>query len=78
MDVRTPENIRSNIRKNAWTCVKVTNKLANTDSVKSIIKDSKWNRFHLIVKCYRFLHDVNDVSMSDVKDNDNVNRTEKG
>ena len=78
MDVRTPENIQSNIRNNAWTCVTVTDKLGNTDSLKSIIKDNKWNRFHLIIKGNRFLHYVNNFLMSDVTDKDKVNRTEKG
>lgn len=78
MDVSTSENIQSNIRNNAWTCVTVTNKLGEIDSLKSTIKNNQWNRFHLIIKGNRMLHYINDVLMSDVTDNDKVNRTEKG
>lgn len=79
--INTPENASSigdNVKNNAWTNVVVTDTLASRQSLKSSIRNSDWNECHLIVKGNRLLHYVNGVLMSDVTDNDTVNRKFSG
>jgi Domain of Unknown Function (DUF1080) len=42
------------------------------------IKVNDWNEYHLVVNGNRMLHYVNGVLMSDVTDNDTVNRRFRG
>ena len=70
--------IKDNIKDNAWTKSIVTSSLGNLDSLKSFIKNGDWNEYHLIVKGNRLLHYINGVLMSDVTDNDIVNRKLSG
>lgn len=74
----TPESVRAKVQKNAWTELKVTGSLGNTDSLKTKIKTEDWNEIHLIVKGNRLQHYVNGILMSDVIDNDAVNGKSKG
>jgi hypothetical protein len=71
------ESVRDNVKNNAWTKVEIK-KSWNKDSLKTFIKDSDWNEVHLIVKGNRLQHYVNGVLMSDVTDDDAVNRKMKG
>jgi Domain of Unknown Function (DUF1080) len=76
-----PENegsFRSNIKNNAWLGMTVTGSLGSSDSLKSLIKNEDWNEFHLIVKGNRLQHYVNGVLMSDVTDDDAINRKSSG
>lgn len=73
-----PAPLQQHIRNNAWTETTVTASLGNPDSLKNLIKTGDWNRVHLIVKANRMLHYVNDVLMSDVTDNDTINRRFSG
>ena len=50
----------------------------NKDSLQNFIKSEDWNEVHLVVKGNRLMHYVNGVLMSDVTDNDAVNRKMKG
>jgi hypothetical protein len=52
----------------------VNSLLANSDSLKSYLKKNDWNEVHLIVKGNRMRHFINGVLMSEVTDNDTVNR----
>ena len=70
--------LANNIRNNAWTRTKVTASLGNLDSLKRTIIGGDWNRIHLVVKGNRMLHYVNGVLMSDVTDNDTLNRSTSG
>jgi hypothetical protein len=70
--------VRDNVKNNAWTNLKVTGSLGNIDSLKSHIKAEDWNEVHLVIKGNRLQHFVNGVLMSDVTDNDTVNRKMKG
>lgn len=70
-------SVRDNVKNNAWTKVEIK-KSWNKDSLKTFIKDSDWNEVHLIVKGNRLQHYVNGVLMSDVTDDDAVNRKMKG
>ena len=74
----TPESVRAKVKNNAWTDLKITGSLGNTDSLKTKIKNEDWNTFHLIIKGNRLLHYVNGILMSDVTDNDLINGKSKG
>ena len=52
----------------------VTGSLGSSDSLRSLIKANDWNAVHIIAKGNRLQHYVNGVLMSDVTDNDEVNR----
>lgn len=68
------ESFRNNIKNNAWLGMNVTGSLGTSDSLKSLIKSEEWNEFHLIVKGNRLQHYINGVLMSDVTDEDAINR----
>jgi hypothetical protein len=70
-------SVKDNIKNNAWTKVDVE-KSMNKDSLQNFIKSEDWNEVHLVVKGNRLMHYVNGVLMSDVTDNDAVNRKLKG
>ncbi len=56
----------------------VTKSLGTEESLLSHIKKDDWNEVHLIVKGNHMLHYVNGVLMSEVTDNDAVNRKMEG
>ncbi len=74
----TPEDVRANVKNNAWTGLTVVGSLGSSDSLQTLIKPENWNTFHLVVKGNHLQHYINDVLMSDVTDDDAVNRKEKG
>lgn len=74
----TAEELRAKVKNNAWSDLKVTGSLGNSDSLKTKIKNQDWNSFHLIVKGNRLQHYINDILMSDVTDNDLINGKSKG
>ncbi len=69
--------VKDNVKNNAWTKVDIE-KSMNKDSLQNFIKSEDWNEVHLVVKGNRLKHYVNGVLMSDVTDNDPVNRKMKG
>ncbi|QNF34495.1 DUF1080 domain-containing protein [Adhaeribacter swui] len=73
-----PASFRANVKNNAWQAREVTGSLGKSDSLQTLIKSNDWNEFHLIIKGNRLQHYVNGVLMSDVTDNDTVNRKMKG
>ncbi|MEO5985219.1 MAG: DUF1080 domain-containing protein, partial [Ferruginibacter sp.] len=79
--INSPENstpLKNNIKNNAWTKTIVAASLGDADSLKAHIKNEDWNECHLIVKGNRLLHYINGILMSDVTDNDTVNRKFSG
>lgn len=70
--------IAGNVKNNAWQLRKVTGSLGSSDSLKTLIKYEDWNSVHLIVKGNRLQHYVNGILMSDVTDDDTINRKFKG
>ena len=69
--------VQDNVKNNAWTKVEVVKSL-DRDSLKNFIKSEDWNEVHLIIKGNRLQHYVNGVLMSDVTDNDKINRKMAG
>lgn len=70
--------MESHLARNAWTIAIVTGSLGNTDSLKMKIKDNDWNELHLVAKGNHLQHFINGVLMSDVTDDDTVNRKSEG
>ena len=66
------------IKDNQWTRSTLKESLGNVDSLKATIRMGDWNQVHLVVKGNRMRHYINDVLMSDVTDNDTVNRRFSG
>jgi len=73
-----PGSLRASIKNNAWSKREITGSLGNIDSLKSAIKAGDWNTCHIIAKGNRLQHYINGVLMSDVTDNDTVNRKMEG
>ena len=71
------ESIPSLVKNNVWTASVVKAALGDIDSLKEHINDG-WNDCHLIVKGNHLQHFINGVLMSDVTDNDPVNRKFSG
>jgi len=70
--------VRDNVKNNAWLHTVVDESLGNIDSLRTFIKSEDWNECHLVVKGNRLQHYINGVLMSDVTDNDAVNRKMEG
>ncbi len=72
------DSLKQNIKANCWQTREITGTLGSSDSLKTKIKSNDWNQVHLIVKGNTLQHYINDVLMSEVIDNDSINRTFKG
>ncbi|MEX2232722.1 MAG: DUF1080 domain-containing protein [Cyclobacteriaceae bacterium] len=75
---KNPDSLRANVKNNAWTMREVTASLGSKDSLRSLIKSNDWNTCHIIANGNRLQHFINGVLMSDVTDNDAVNRKLNG
>lgn len=73
-----PESFRATVKNNAWQKREVTKSLGHIDSLKSVIKSGDWNTCHIIAKGNHLQHFINGVLMSDVTDNDTLNRKMNG
>lgn len=73
-----PGSLRANVVRNAWSKREVTGSLGDIDSLKQAIRSGDWNTCHIIAKGNRLQHYINGVLMSDVTDNDSVNRKMEG
>ncbi len=73
-----PESLKANIKNNAWQSFEKIEALDYSDSLVKVIKKGDWNQCHLIINGNRMQHYVNNILMSDVTDNDVINRKNKG
>src|SRR5690606_12634383 len=73
-DAQAAGSIRDHVNKNAWTLREVTGSLGDPDSLRSVIKQNDWNTCHIVARGNNLQHFINGVLMSDVTDNDTVNR----
>ena len=67
-------SFKDNIKNNAWTKAIVTGSLGTRDSLKQFIRKGDWNECHLVVNGNHLKHYINDALMSEVTDNDTINR----
>jgi len=72
------DSLTSHIKNNQWLPKIVTGSLGDSAALRSAIKVDDWNEYHIVVKGNHMLHYVNGVLMSDVTDNDTVNRRFNG
>jgi len=77
-DPDVPGSLRANVEKNAWLGREVLASLGNSDTLRTQIKDGDWNECHLIIQGNRLQHFINGVLMSEVIDNDTINRKSSG
>ena len=72
------QTLKDQIKNNAWLIRTVKASLGKADELVKTIQSDHWNSCHIVAKGNRLLHYVNDVLMSDVTDNDTVNRKSAG
>lgn len=65
-------------QKNLWTARKITNVLGSPLELVNQINVGGWNQVHLVARGYHMQHYVNGVLMSEVFDQDTVNRRSDG
>jgi hypothetical protein len=70
--------LKDHIKNNAWLVRTVNGSLGKADELVNTIQSDNWNTCHIIAKGNRLLHYMNNVLMSDVTDNDPVNRKSAG
>ena len=73
-----PGSLKANVQKNCWQSREVMASLGDSDSLKTKIHSEDWNECHLIIKENRLQHYINGILMSDVTDDDSVNRKNSG
>jgi len=71
-------SLRANVKNNAWMVREVTGSLGSQDSLRTLMKSNEWNSAHIIARGNRLQHFINGVLISDVTDNDAVNRKMNG
>lgn len=72
------DSLKSYIKNNRWTPSVVTTSLGDPKELVQNVRSEDWNECHLIVKGNRMQHFVNGVLMSEVVDEDTVNRRFNG
>ncbi|XCF07578.1 DUF1080 domain-containing protein [Tamlana crocina] len=75
---QSPDSLRLNVKNNRWQSLDVAESLGSADDLAKHIKTYDWNTFHIIAKGNRLKHFVNGILMSDVTDNDPINRSNSG
>ena len=71
-------NLAAHTRANDWVPAVVDSVLGHPDSLDVHVRALDWNDYHLVVRGNRMRHFVNGVLMSDVTDEDTVNRSFEG
>ncbi|MFY0606476.1 MAG: DUF1080 domain-containing protein [Cyclobacteriaceae bacterium] len=71
-------SLRANIKKNCWQTREVIEEMLPKDSLKAHIKQNDWNQVLIVAHENLLKHYVNGLLMSEVLDNDTINRMSKG
>ncbi len=71
-------SLSANVKNNAWQNREVIASLGNSDSLKTKINEEGWNECHLVINGNKLQHYINGILMSDVIDNDSINRKSSG
>jgi hypothetical protein len=72
------DSLQAHIANNQWMPKIVTGTLGDPAVLKAAIKIDDWNAYRVVVQGNRMQHYINGVLMSDVTDNDTVNRRFSG
>lgn len=70
----SPDSLQTQIKSNQWLPKQVTGSPGSSAELKAIIKANDWNEYRIVAKGNHLQHYVNGVLMSDVTDNDTMNR----
>jgi hypothetical protein len=70
----SPDSLQTQIKGNQWLPKQVTGSFGSSAELKAIIKANDWNEYRIVAKGNHLQHYVNGVLMSDVTDNDTMNR----
>jgi hypothetical protein len=70
----SPDSLQTQIKGNQWLPKQVTGSLGTAAELKAGIKTGDWNQYRIVAKGNHLQHYINGVLMSDVTDNDTVNR----
>ena len=73
-----PDSLQANIKGNQWVHKTVVAKLGTPEELKAIFKVNNWNEYRIVAKGNHLQHYVNGALMSDVTDNDTINRRFSG
>ncbi len=73
-----PGSLEANVENNAWQTREVIGALGNIDSLKAKIIGEDWNQCRLVVKGNLLQHYINGILMSEVIDNDTINKKSSG
>lgn len=74
----SPDSIQTQVKGNQWVPKIVVEKLGTNDALRAAIRSNDWNEYKIIAKGNHLQHFINGVLMSDVTDNDTVNRRFSG
>jgi hypothetical protein len=74
----TPDSLQKHIKANQWAPKQVVASLGTSADLKAAIKINDWNEYRIVAKGNHLQHYVNGVLMSEVTDNDEVNRRFSG
>jgi hypothetical protein len=74
----SPDSIQTQVKGNRWAPTTVVATLGTPADLRASIKINDWNEYRIIAKGNHLQHYVNGVLMSDVTDNDTVNRRLSG
>ena len=70
----SPDSLQTQIKGNQWLPKQVIGSLGSSAELRAIIKTNDWNEYRIVAKGNHLQHYVNGMLMSDVTDNDTVNR----
>lgn len=72
------DSLKAHIKDNQWLLKSVTGTLGDIEALKAAIKVDDWNEYHIVAKGNHLWHYVNGILMSEVIDNDTINRKFNG
>jgi hypothetical protein len=70
----SPDSLQTQIRNNQWVPKIVTGSLGDPAALEAVFKIDDWNDYRVVVRGNHLQHYINGVLMSDVTDNDTINR----
>ena len=70
----SPDSLQAHIQNNQWMPKIVTGSLGDPAALKAVFIIDDWNHYRIVVQGNHMQHYVNGVLISDVTDNDTVNR----
>jgi len=74
----SPDSLQPHIKNNQWSPKVVTASLGDPATLRTSIKNDDWNVYRIVANGNHLQHYINGVLMSDVTDNDTVNRRFSG